>query len=68
VVLSLAEWLVWPSVTGAVAGHALTDATSCRRVRSAVSGGRLIPYPRRVQTDAEHSHKRPDHLACDADR
>lgn len=44
VVLSLAGWLVWPSVFGAVAGYVLTDATSSRRGRSAVViGSRLIP-------------------------
>jgi hypothetical protein len=66
VVLSLAGWLVWPSVTGAVAGYVLTDATSSRRGRSAVTiGSRLIPFLGRVGVSAEFSefflslHDRP---------
>ena len=44
VVLSLAGWLIWPSVTGAVAGYVITDATSSRRGRPAVMvGSRFIP-------------------------
>src|SRR5215470_18922441 len=44
IVLSLAGWLIWPSVTGAVAGYVVTDATSSRRSRSAVAIGiRVIP-------------------------
>lgn len=66
VVLSLAGWLVWPSVTGAVAGYVLTDATSSRRGRSAVAiGSRLIPILGRQGVSAEFSqyflslHERP---------
>lgn len=38
--LSLAGWLVWPSVTGAVVGYVLTDPTKGRRGKS---GNILIP-------------------------
>jgi Family of unknown function (DUF6313) len=56
VVLSLAGWLVWPSVTGAVAGYVLTDAVSSRRGRSAVViGSRLIPVLGRRGVSEEFS-------------
>lgn len=65
-VLSLAGWLVWPSVTGAVAGYVLTDATSSRRGRSTVViGSRLIPILGRRGVPEEFSqyflslHERP---------
>lgn len=66
VVLSLAGWLVWPSVTGAVAGYVLTDATSSRRGRSdVVIGNRLIPVlgyrgvPEEFSQDFLSWHDRP---------
>jgi hypothetical protein len=57
IVLSLAGWLIWPSVTGAVAGYVITDATSSRRSRSAVTdGSRVIPILGRRGVSEEFSH------------
>jgi hypothetical protein len=56
-VLSLAGWLIWPSVTGAVAGYVVTDATSSRRGRSAVVvGSRFIPILGRRGVPEEFAH------------
>jgi len=66
VALSLAGWLIWPSVTGAVAGYVITDATSSRRSRPAAAvGGRFIPVLGRRGVSEEFSryflflHERP---------
>jgi hypothetical protein len=46
VLLSLAGWLVWPSLTGTVVGYVLTEVVDARQRRSSAlipAGGDLIP-------------------------